>query len=169
MFQKIVDVLKEVFWIKKSKKKRATVTKKKTTRPSKAKPVAKSSSKKPLKVAKPVVKKKVVKPVKEPKVKAIKAPVVKAPKVKTIAIDPNLTQIGEITHYFERIKVVVVKITNGSILIGDRIHIIGPKTKFIQKVWSLQIDRQDVKVAKEGQEVGLKLDKAVAIGDLVYK
>ena len=84
-------------------------------------------------------------------------------------IDPNLVKAGEITHYFERIKVCVVKITQGSVLIGDRLTIKGPKTSFIQKVWSMQIESVDVKVAKKGQLIGLKVDKPVTVGDIVYK
>ena len=92
-----------------------------------------------------------------------------APKLKKPVIDPNLVQAGEITHYFDRIKVCVIKITNGSILIGDRLTVKGPKTSFVQKVWSMQVESQDVKVAKKGQLIGIKVDKPVAVGDIVYK
>ena len=33
----------------------------------------------------------------------------------------------------------------------------------------LQIESEDVKVAKKGQLIGLKVDKIVAVGDKVYK
>ena len=85
------------------------------------------------------------------------------------AVDPSLVEVGEITHYFERIKVCVVKLTQGTVLIGDKLTILGLKTKFVQKVWSLQIESEDVKVAKKGQLIGLKVDKLVAVGDKVYK
>ena len=63
----------------------------------------------------------------------------------------------------------MVKITGGAILIGDRLTLVGAKTKFVQKVWSMQIESLDVKVAKKGQLVGLKVDKLVQVGDKVYK
>jgi len=159
MFNKFVDVLKEVFWLKKS-----TAKKQPHRGPAKTRKPA-------LKLAKPA----------------------KVPKTKAPAVDPNLVQAGKITHYFERIKVCVVKITQGSILIGDRLTIKGPvkgrgpngvkprcgnaalrgalrpKTSFVQKVWSMQIENKDVKVARKGQLIGLKVDKPVAVGDLVYK
>ena len=84
-------------------------------------------------------------------------------------IDPSLVETGVITHYFERIKVCVVQLTQGTVLIGDKLTILGPKTKFVQKVWSMQIESEDVKVAKKGQLIGLKVDKLVAVGDKVYK
>jgi len=33
----------------------------------------------------------------------------------------------------------------------------------------LQIESEDVKVAKKGQLIGLKVDKIAAVGDKVYK
>lgn len=154
MFRKIVDVLKEVFWIKPSRKK---------PKPSRRKTVKKT-----------VVKKKAAKPVKKPvaaKVKAVAKPAAKALKApKSLnALDPALVQVGVITHYFDRIKVCVVKLTQGTVLIGDKLTIHGPKTKFVQKVWSMQIESLDVKVAKKGQLIGIKVDKLVAVGDRVYK
>ncbi len=170
MFNKLVDVLKEVFWLKKSPKKKTTSRRKSVAAKSPKKTVVKkkavkSKVKAPLK---PAVKA-AVKPLKKdiaakPAVKAVKLPKVKVP-----VIDPNLTEAGEITHYFERIKVCVVKVTQGAVLIGDRLTIIGEKTKFVQKVWSMQIESQDVKVARKGQLIGLKVDKTVVVGDKVYK
>jgi translation initiation factor IF-2 len=153
MFRKIVDVLKEVFWMKPSRKK--------------SKPVRKS-------VKKVAVKKKIArKPLKaalKQKLKAKAKPKVPAkPKAAVKIVDPSLVELGEITHYFERIKVCVVKLTQGTVLIGDKLTIIGPKTRFVQKVWSMQIESEDVKVAKKGQLIGLKVDKLVAVGDKVYK
>jgi translation initiation factor IF-2 len=148
MLRKFVDVLKEVFWIKPSRKK--------------AKPSRRKAGKKHS------VKKKIVKKA-PPLKKSIKPAAKRAAKVAAKPIDPSLTQAGDITHYFDRIKVCVVKVTKGSILIGDKLTILGPKTKFVQKVWSMQIESEDVKVAKKGQLIGLKVDKIVAVGDKVYK
>lgn len=149
MFRKLVDVLKEVFWIKPSRKK---------SRPVRRKPAKKSFAKK-----KTV--KKVLKPAVKPKLVTTK----KTSKPATNIIDPSLVEVGVITHYFDRIKVSVVKLTKGTVLIGDKLTILGPKTKFSQKVWSLQIESEDVKVAKKGQLIGIKVDKLVAVGDKVYK
>jgi len=143
LLHKLTDLLKEVFWLKKSRARKQARraparTRKPTPKPAKVKP------------------KKPIKPV-------------KVPKTKVAAVDPNLARAGEITHYFGRIKVCVVKVTQGSILIGDRLTITGAKTSFVQKVWSMQIENKDVKVARRGQLIGLKVDKPVAVGDIVYK
>jgi hypothetical protein len=143
MMNKFVDLMKEVFWLKKSTAK-------------------KQPRRVPAKTRKPAPKPTKVKPKKPVKLE-------KVPKTKTPALDPNLVQAGKITHYFDRIKVCVVKITQGSILIGDRLTIKGPKTSFVQKVWSMQIENKDVKVARKGQLIGLKVERPVAVGDIVYK
>jgi translation initiation factor IF-2 len=102
--------------------------------------------------------------------KSLKPPVKLKPSKSTgKTIDPSLVQVGVITHYFARIKVCVVNLSQGTVLIGDKLTILGPKTKFVQKVWSMQIESEDVKVAKKGQLIGLKVDKAVVVGDKVYK
>ena len=144
MIRKIVDVLKEVFWIKTSRKRRKP-----------ARRVRKAVVKKITKILK----------AKPPQHSVLRRPI-STPGVK---VDPSLAQVGVITHYFDRIKVCVVKLTQGSILIGDKLTILGVKTKFVQKVWSMQIESEDVKVARKGQVIGLKVDKIVAVGDKVYK
>jgi hypothetical protein len=157
MLKKIVDVLKEVFWLKKSRKKPVRKTAKKTVKKP-VKRVAKASkSKKPSPT--PRTPKKAVKPIAALKVKA----------AKKISVDPDLKPMGEITHYFDRIKVAVVKINLGTVLIGDRLTVVGAKYKFVQKIWSMQIESQDVKVAKKGQLIGIKVDRLVTVGDIVYR
>lgn len=162
MFNKLVDVLKEVFWIKtpraRKRPKGRTTVKKITKKTAKKKTVRRLKA--------PA--KKIVTSTTKPSAK-IPKPVDKPLKVKRPLIDPQLAQVGQITHYFERIKVCVVKITQGTILIGDRLTIVSGKTSFVQKVWSMQIESVDVKVAKKGQLIGLKVDKPVAVGDIVYK
>lgn len=151
MFRKIVDVLKEVFWIKPSRKKSKPAGRKTVKRaPVKKKAIKKISQKKA-----------------QPKLKLPASKETAKPAAKSI--DPSLFQVGVITHYFDRIKVCVVKLTQGPVLIGDKLTILGPKTKFVQKVWSMQIESEDVKVAKKGQLIGIKVDKLVAVGDKVYK
>jgi hypothetical protein len=77
--------------------------------------------------------------------------------------------VGEITHFFSRIQVVVLKMTRGSLSVGDYIRIFGKGADFTQKVGSLQIESVDVKSAHKGQLVGLKVHKAVKVGSRVYK
>jgi len=76
--------------------------------------------------------------------------------------------IAEAVHYFSKIKVVVLKL-KGSLSISDQIHIKGHTTDFKQAVLSMQIDHKPVKIAKKGQEIGLKVNGKVRRGDKVFK
>ncbi len=88
---------------------------------------------------------------------------------KVLPKEEKAVPLGEITHFFSRIQVVVVKITKGEISVGDELHIKGKATDFIQKVNSLQIESVDVKKAHRGQLAGLKVDKQARPGDKVFK
>jgi translation elongation factor EF-1alpha len=77
--------------------------------------------------------------------------------------------ISKITHYFSKIKVAVMKVLS-PIKNGDTIRIIGGEdTDFEQEIKSMQIDRKEVKSAKKGKSIGLKVKKKVREGYLVYK
>lgn len=79
------------------------------------------------------------------------------------------TKIGRITHYFGKIGVGVIELTDGALATGDRIRIKGNGREFDQTVASMQIDRQEVSQAEVGQSVGLKTDALVKEGDEVFK
>ncbi len=51
--------------------------------------------------------------------------------------------IGRITHYFSRLSVCAIEVTDGELKVGDTIHISGKHTDFIQTVGSMQIEHQD--------------------------
>jgi len=103
---------------------------------------------------------------KSKKAKKTKRIIKQAPKIKDVL---NEICIGEVTHFFSRIQVIVLKMNKGKLLVGDQIHIAGRTTDFIQKVKSLQIESVDVKSAKKGQLVGLKVAKKAKPGDQVFK
>ena len=77
--------------------------------------------------------------------------------------------VGEITHYFQKISVVVVKVAEHPILVGDFIHIKGNVTDFTQKVDSLQVESKDVRFARKGELVGLQVLETSKPGDKLYK
>ncbi len=77
--------------------------------------------------------------------------------------------VGEITHYFPRIQVVVVKVLKGPLRVGDSIRIKGKTTDFTQIVHSMQIESVDVKAARKGQIIGLKVGQQASVGDKIYK
>jgi len=77
--------------------------------------------------------------------------------------------IGKVTHYFTNIGVGVIEITKNTLKAGDTIHIKGATTDFEQKVESIQVEHENVKQAKAGQAIGLKVEQAVRENDEVYK
>ncbi|MEK7658376.1 MAG: EF-Tu/IF-2/RF-3 family GTPase [Patescibacteria group bacterium] len=77
--------------------------------------------------------------------------------------------IGKITHYFSNIGVAVIDIS-GVLKEGDSIRITGGEnTDFEQEVDSMQVDHKEVKTAKKGDSVGLKVKEKVREGYSVYK
>ena len=79
------------------------------------------------------------------------------------------TQIGKVTHYFAKIGVAVIEVTDGSIKVGDQLRIKGHTTDFKQKVTSMQIEHDKVEIAEPGQSIGMKVSEPVRANDLVYK
>lgn len=77
-------------------------------------------------------------------------------------------EIGEITHYYTDLEVGVIKLA-GRLEVGDEIHVVGATSDFKQPVDSMQVDGQDIESAEAGESVGLKVDRRVRSGDLVYK
>jgi len=78
-------------------------------------------------------------------------------------------ELGKVTHYFGRIGVAAIEITQDTLTVGDTIHIKGHTSDFNQKVDSMQIDGQDVPQATVGQAVGIKVAEHAREHDLVYK
>jgi len=82
--------------------------------------------------------------------------------------EEKLLEIGKIAHFFSKINVAVVDLTE-TLSVGDHIRIQGPTTDFEQTVDSMQIEHADVKTAKKGQSIGLKVKDKVREKDTVYK
>ncbi len=81
----------------------------------------------------------------------------------------NYTKVGNITHYFNKIKVAVLQVTDGSLMIGEKIRIGEDCEGVEQTVDSMQVNHQQVNTADSGSEVGLKVSSDVKPGDIVYK
>ncbi len=103
-----------------------------------------------------------------PKKKVVSKKLTTKLKSKEKKIIPEL-YVGEITHYFQKISVVVIKVTEHPILIGDLIHVKGSSADFTQKVVSLQVESKDVRFARKGELVGLQVSQTAKPGDKIYK
>ena len=77
-------------------------------------------------------------------------------------------QIGTVTHYYDKIGVAVVEVTNQPLKIGDTVKVSGHDKEFTQEVVSLQIEHEKVKEVKPGDSCGVKVDHPVKPGDVLY-
>jgi putative protease len=78
-------------------------------------------------------------------------------------------KIGKVEHFFNKVSVAAIKITDGELRVGDTIHIVGASTDFKQKIDSMEIDRVPVESVKSGDDVGIKVKDRVREHDIVYK
>ncbi len=76
--------------------------------------------------------------------------------------------IGEITHYFSHLGVGIFKF-NRAVKVGEKVHIKGATSDFTQTISSMQFDHKEIKAAKKGQQVGIKIDEKVREGDKVFE
>ena len=77
--------------------------------------------------------------------------------------------IGKVNHYFNKISVAIIEITDDELNIGDTIHIKGHTADFNQVITSIQVERVPVQKANKGDQAGVKLDAPVHQHDQVFK
>ena len=78
------------------------------------------------------------------------------------------TPIGIVTHYFDKIGVAIVSVTKKSLHTGDTVKFSGHDHEFNQTIESMQRDHQQIKLAKKGAEVGIKVSQEVKEHDQVF-
>ena len=76
--------------------------------------------------------------------------------------------IGKVTHYFGKIGVAVIELSD-TLSVGDNIRIIGGEVDFTQVVDSIEIEHEKVEKASAGDSIGLKVNEKVREGYEVYK
>ncbi len=80
----------------------------------------------------------------------------------------KIKPIGVVTHYYGGLKVAIVKFKR-VFKAGEKIWFKGATTDFKGTVKSIQYDHKPVKVAKKGQQVGIKVGDKVREGDEVFE
>jgi hypothetical protein len=78
-------------------------------------------------------------------------------------------EIGKVTHYFSKIGVAAIEITQHKLSVGDTIHVKGHTSDFTQQVDSMQVDNKPVEEAAPGQVIGMKVVDHAREHDVVYK
>jgi len=103
------------------------------------------------------------------KKKIVKKPTKKVVKKVVKKVIRKEKKIGKITHYFDKIKVVAIKLTD-NLSVGDTIRIVGGEnTDFKQKIVSMEFKGEKLKKAKKGKEVGIKVKDRAREGYKVFK
>ncbi len=76
--------------------------------------------------------------------------------------------IGEISHYFSKIGVAIIDLSD-SLKLGDTIRVAGGEIDFTQAIESMQVEHQNIEEAKTGDSIGIKVNQKVKEGYKVYK
>ena len=79
------------------------------------------------------------------------------------------TKIGTVTHYYGKLHVAGVTITDDELHKGDKIHIKGATSDFDQQVESMELDHEAIEVARPGDQIGLSVVKHAREHDGVYR
>lgn len=78
-------------------------------------------------------------------------------------------QVGRVSHYYDKLGVAVVELTDG-LKLGDKIRFVrGGEDLFEQEVASIQVEHESIQEAKKGDIVGLKVEQPVKEGAEVHK
>lgn len=76
-------------------------------------------------------------------------------------------EIGRVSSYFSHVEVAAIKLS-GKLKVGDKIHIKGHTTDFEVPIKSMQIERKNIKEAKKGDHIGIKVPEKVRPNDRVF-
>ncbi|MBN1671897.1 MAG: hypothetical protein JXR37_12735 [Kiritimatiellae bacterium] len=79
------------------------------------------------------------------------------------------SKVGVVSHFFDKIGVAAVELTDGALAVGDAIHIKGHVTDVTVAVESMQIEHGAVQSAEKGASVGVKIAEKAREHDVVYK
>ena len=76
-------------------------------------------------------------------------------------------EIGRVSSYFSHVGVAAIQLS-GKLKVGDKVHMKGHTTDFEVGIDSIQIERKDVKEAKKGDHIGIKVPEKVRPNDRVF-
>lgn len=112
------------------------------------------------------------------KPKSMKIRIPKRPRVApTLLTDPmsvqsasrvgDLKLVGVVTDYLDKINVAIIKL-GMDVKVGEKLQLSGENRSFRQKLQSMQINRKNVEAAARDDEIGMKVNKKVKVGEFVY-
>ena len=75
--------------------------------------------------------------------------------------------VGIVTHYYDHPHVAIVRFTE-DVPRGAHVRFHGATTDFEEDLDSMEYDHRPVKIAKQGEEIGVAVTERVRQGDRVY-
>ncbi len=78
-------------------------------------------------------------------------------------------KVGEVIKFFGKIGVAAIRLKEGSLKVGDNIHIVGHTTDVSQAIDSMQVENKNVQEAGPGADIGIKVKDRVRENDTVYR
>ena len=78
-------------------------------------------------------------------------------------------KVGIVIHYWGKIGVAGIEITDGELAVGDAIHIVGHTSDFSATIKSMRIEEGEIEVARVGDKVGVKIAEPAREHDDVFK
>jgi putative protease len=95
----------------------------------------------------------------------MKKPIVKKAVMKK-PVTPKI--VGRVVHFYDRICVAIVELAT-PIRLGEIVEVKHRDVTFAQVIASMQIEHQPVAVAKKGDVIGMKVDRPVPEGALLFR
>lgn len=78
-------------------------------------------------------------------------------------------EIGKVVHFYDKASVVVIKLTEDGLKVGDTVKFKKGDQEHSETIESMQVDHKDIQSAKKGEEVAVKVSSPVKEGTAVYK
>ncbi len=78
-------------------------------------------------------------------------------------------RVGVVIHYWDKIGVAGVRLTEGELNVGDEIHVKGHTSDFTQRVDSIQLEHETVELARPGHDIGVRVVEQAREHDAVFK
>jgi|GEM_PF-3303052 len=93
-----------------------------------------------------------------------------APPVQTARVElQGPEKVGFVTQYNDQERTANIKIEKGLVRSGDWIEIQGNISALRQKIDTIQVDKQSVGEAREGQEASIRVIRPVKVGDAIVR
>ncbi len=77
-------------------------------------------------------------------------------------------EIGQVTHFYDKIGVMVVKLTD-KVSVGDAIKIKRGDEEIEETIESMQVEHENIEKAKKGDEIAIKITGKTKEGAVVYR